>query len=116
MPPKYDFDFLENKEPLKELPNFRIVKCCGNCRYFTYARNRQRRSYCRLFEVMQRAKGLYKKGGETYKKDMDTGNWRKVHTTTVCDAHRIRSHSHVNARITEWTGIVFDGRGEQDIV
>jgi hypothetical protein len=112
--PDYDFDFLEKSGPLQELPNFHITRCCGNCFYFTYAKNRQRRSYCRLFEVLARSKGLNKRAGEHYHVDAVKGNWRKVHTTTVCDAHRIRSYSHVFEPISEWCGLKFNGLGEVD--
>lgn len=91
-------------------PNLRIVKCCANCSNMTYKNGQERRGFCRLPDAKK-----HKRGSVEHTEKFKT--WPRVHTTLVCDNHKLRSIARSINRISDWVGVKFsdvDGTKEVD--
>lgn len=104
----YDLDFLNpnDEDPRTQL---RIIPCCGNCVYFWYKRNKQRRGYCRL--PNPHLKFVAKRLGEKYDEDQIRKNWLPVHVTNSCNNHIFTSIWSSIDRVSDWVGKKFNSRG-----
>jgi|TARA_Y100000034_G_C6544537_1_gene235060 hypothetical protein len=90
---EYD-ELEEQKDLLENRENFRITKCCGNCRHFLYSMGSQRRGMCminppKLLDVYRN--DCTQRKNFITARDNDT--WPKTHITCICDSHRISGHS-----------------------
>lgn len=87
----YDID-IEIESPVskegntaEERPELRIVKCCGNCKFFYYNRGHPRTGWCKLFDPNNKEWTMIKQE-----------KWLPAHTTTVCASHIFRHHNTMN--------------------
>lgn len=111
----YDFSDLpeEKNEQLDEIrPNFRVTKCCGNCKYFWYYKGNQRRGNCKLPNPHE--KKINKSKKEAYYKKETKDLWDKVHITTVCDYHQFRGFRNSIKLVAEYCEVKFLPDGTQD--
>ena len=113
----YDYDFSElsgdeEKPESPEIvrPNFKVSRCCGNCKYFWYYKGNQRRGSCKLPDPQ--AKKINKKEGERYYDKKTRKEWDKTHITNVCDLHQFRSFQKSIKMVGEYCGVKFDTNGE----
>ena len=113
----YDYDFSElsgdeKKEESPEIvrPEFRVARCCGNCKYFWYYKGNQRRGNCKLPEPA--AKKINKKEGESYYSKSTKEEWDKTHITNVCSLHQFRSFQKSIKMVADYCGVKFDTNGE----
>lgn len=128
----YDFNFLKNqsqdeqenaeqetveqeKQPLR--PDYRIIRCCGNCKFFWYEPGKDRRGYCR--GPIAKESAINTKAGEKYNVNHIKANWLHSHTTNICDLHKFQSKWRSIGTVSEWVGIIFNPDGslsnEEDI-
>jgi len=116
--PAYDFDFLKNQslddhtavdESLPDRPNFRIVRCCGNCNYAWYQPGKARRGYCK--QPFPEKKALNTKAGEKYNVHDIKTNWLHTHTTNVCEKHKFQSKYQSIGIVSKWTKVIFNADG-----
>jgi len=100
----YNYDELEGEEQdLKE--NFRITRCCGNCKFFWYYMGNQRKGNCTINDP--EARNPHKtKIGMTDKNNRT--KWPPVHITCVCDKHQMTSRVHSLAKVTDYCGAEFE--------
>jgi hypothetical protein len=109
MTPEYDFTFTDDNSTEDPRPNLRIAKCCGNCKYFWYKKNKQRRGFCRI--PNPHLKFVAKRLGESYDENEIRKNWAPAHVTNTCDLHRFTSiWSSIN-RVSDWVGKKFNAQG-----
>ena len=103
----YNFKGLQVDEAKEEnsRPNFRVTRCCGNCKYYFYRGAKSRRGYCRLPDIKNRT--INKSKGEKYDLNEIKDTWDKTHTTALCDNHKFRSKYYSVGIISEWTGVLF---------
>jgi len=113
----YDYDFSElsgddekKESPEIARPNFRVARCCGNCKYYWYYKGNQRRGNCKLPDPS--AKKINKKEGEKYYKKTTREEWDKTHVTNVCDLHQFRSFQKSIKLVGEYCEVKFDTNGE----
>jgi len=103
----YDFTGLEQDEQNDEnpRPNYRVTRCCGNCKHYFYRGAKSRRGYCRLPNPKEKA--VNKSKGEKYDLEEIKKTWDKTHTTALCDEHLFRSKYYSVGIVSEWTGVLF---------
>tara|TARA_B110000196_G_C21129452_1_gene657659 strand:+ start:1251 stop:1625 length:375 start_codon:yes stop_codon:yes gene_type:complete len=110
---EYDFSELggeqEKTSPDITRPDFKISKCCGNCKFFWYYKGSQRRGNCKLPDIKE--KQINKKKGESYYHKETKKKWDKVHVTNVCGYHKFRNWSRSLRDIGKYCGVVFDSNG-----
>jgi hypothetical protein len=108
---EYDFSELESDElEEKEIrPNYRIVKCCGNCKYYYYRANKQRRGHCKL--PNPELKAIHTQGGQSYDPEEIDTKWTHTHSTTLCDNHRYKSKYSRIGVVVAWTKRIFSFDG-----
>lgn len=91
--------------------DFRITRCCGNCKYFYYTGVKSRRGYCKLTNIKHMNIGAY------HKTDLEPTakkyGWPRTHTTCVCDDHEFRGQQTSINRVGDWVRRKFDYRGKQ---
>ncbi|MBC8409973.1 MAG: hypothetical protein H8E12_14810 [Rhodobacteraceae bacterium] len=100
----YNFDDLEEKD-LRE--NHRIVRCCGNCKYYWYFAGNQRKGNCTINDVKARTP-IKSKIVKTDKKNREI--WPTTHVTCVCDKHQMQSRVTSMAKVTDYCGAKFNER------
>jgi len=110
---KFDYDFNEafetdEKETVAR-KNYRITKCCGNCKFFWYKGSKQRRGFCKLPNPQD--KTISKRHRETYDRNTIEAEWKKTHSTNVCDYHQFRSTYLSIGKVAEWTEKKFNFDG-----
>ena len=108
----YNFDEVFKKEEQEEITsrkNFRIARCCGNCKFFYYKGSKQRRGFCKLPNPHE--KSISKRDGESYNRKDIEAEWNKTHSTNVCDYHQFRSKYLSIGRVAEWTDKKFNFDG-----
>jgi hypothetical protein len=100
----YDFDEVENSPGVitEQFPGLQIMECCGNCKHFFYARQKERRGYCRR-NGSKGPKGVHNKVMAEYAEE----HWPKVHVTTKCDEHKIRNPYFSLGLVATWMGKAF---------
>ena len=107
---EFNFDFLDSEETIEEpRQNLRIAKCCGNCKYYWYRRNKARRGFCRL--PNPHLKYIAKRLGESYDESDIRANWLPVHMTNLCDHHIFKSTWSSINRVSDWVGKKFNIQG-----
>jgi|APSaa5957512535_1039671.scaffolds.fasta_scaffold02315_7 hypothetical protein len=117
---KYDFSDLgtpQNNDDLKDRPNFRIVKTCGNCKYFMSFTRIKKHGNCGVTNM--KLKKINKSRKECYDdsiRNQIKSDWPKCHATTVCENHLLRSRSYNIAMVSEWCDVEFgvDGMVRED--
>ena len=108
----YDFDSVlkpDENEESKARKNFKISRCCANCKFFWYKGTKQRRGYCKLPNPHE--KSISKRDRERYDDKIIDKEWKKTHCTNVCDYHQFRSKYLSIGKVTEWTGKKFNFDG-----
>tara|TARA_Y100001937_G_C7136124_1_gene340119 strand:+ start:11376 stop:11756 length:381 start_codon:yes stop_codon:yes gene_type:complete len=109
----YDFSELDGEEkktsPEITRPDFKITKCCGNCKFFWYYKGNQRKGNCKLPDP--KAKQINKKKGESYYNKKTKEEWDKVHVTNVCGFHQYRNWSRSLKDVGKYCGVTFDASG-----
>jgi hypothetical protein len=105
----YDFTEIikiegEEKKPL-ERPNFRIIKCCGNCKYAWFKHSNERRGFCRFGQKHKKAPN----------RNTPNPEWAHlhIHATCVCDNHVDKPKGFFKENVSKWVNIVFDVLGRQ---
>ena len=86
---------------------YRIIRCCGNCKFSSYYKGKQRRLVC-LHGIYPspRNVGRPKKGAskkETFYKKKMYESYPVTHTTAVCELH-IFSRTASSDKVSEWCG------------
>lgn len=98
-----DYNF-ENpdKEPdeQKEVrTNFRITRCCANCKFYVPKSSFSNRGYC-LFPNPEE-KHLNKRMGESWSKE-EMKTWSRTHSTMLCDLYQTKNKRYHFDLIAEW--------------
>lgn len=108
---EYNFDEIgtDKKKEVDVRVNYKIARCCGNCKYFWYNSNKPRRGFCKLPDP--HLKGIAKRIGQKYDEVYIRQNWFRTHITNACDHHRFRSKWFSIGRVSEWVGKVFNFDG-----
>ena len=109
----YDFSKFNKKKKSKDSelsrPNFKISRCCGNCKYYWYYKGNQRRGNCKLPDP--NLKKINKSKGESYYSKETREDWDKVHITCVCDYHQFRSIKGSIQHVGEYCNVKFNADG-----
>jgi len=97
----YDFeDSNEGPEKEKEVrTNFRITRCCANCKFYVTKRQDSNRGYCMYPNPAQ--KRLAKIKGESWSKE-DFKSWSRAYATMLCDLYQSKYKAYHFRQIGEW--------------
>jgi len=108
----YNFDGLFDKENSEEesRKNFRISKCCANCKFYWYEGSKNTRGFCKLPNPQEKI--ISKRHGDSYDIEIIRATWNRSHSTNMCDYHQFRSRYLNIGRVTEWTGERFTPDGD----
>ena len=111
--PAYDFSELDKQKkpekPKLARPNFKVARCCGNCKFFWYYKGNQRRGSCKLPDP--NLKKINKSKGESYYSKETKEMWDKVHITCVCDYHQLRSVKKNVHDVGDYCNVKFNADG-----
>tara|TARA_Y100000592_G_C5416810_1_gene291063 strand:- start:449 stop:808 length:360 start_codon:yes stop_codon:yes gene_type:complete len=112
-----NYDFSKIKKTKKKdkpdvvRPNFKVARCCGNCKFYWYYKGNQRRGNCKLPEP--NLKKINKSKGESYYSKETREDWDKVHITCVCDFHQFRSIKGSIHQVGDYCGVKFNSDGTE---
>ena len=110
----YDFSELNEQSPQDDeeivRPNFKVTRCCGNCKFYWYYKGNQRRGNCKLPDPG--TKKINKSKGEKYYTKETRDQWDKVHITNMCDFHQFRSVKGSIHDVGDYCGVKFNADGE----
>jgi len=124
----YDFEFLTNEIKEEEdaqtaeqerqpaRPNYHIIRCCGNCKFFWYQSGKSRRGYCKQPYPKERTPDT--KRGHSYDINDIKTNWLHTHTTNSCDLHQFQSKNYSIGKVSQWVNKLFNADGtlaEEDL-
>lgn len=103
----FEFDKLEEgPEDNDGRSNYRITRCCGNCKFFWYYGNSQRKGNCRLGHPLGQKKSY--KGSFRRTDKHNKTLWKPTHITCVCEKHQFRSRVTSIAKVTDYCGAKLD--------
>ena len=105
---KYDFSKISKPEKTESAnsstdedprKNFKIAKCCANCKYFTYIPYNVLIGECKISNLKNmHAKGIGEiKTTKELREFGERNGWLPVHTTNVCDRHEARGQNSVQS-------------------
>ena len=92
-----------NEDPI-EKPGYRIVRCCGNCKFFWYFGAAYKRGNCRLGSDFARTR----KSGERRTDITNREKWPRTDATCVCDHHIMKGRLWSITRVTDFCGAKFE--------
>jgi hypothetical protein len=87
------------KEKVDTRKNFKIVKCCSNCKYSWFSHSMEKRGFCTFLAPNKKAPD----------RNTPSEHWKdvKTHMTLVCNKHKFTHTSWWNTAITKWVNKLF---------
>lgn len=114
---RYNFDkaipdSVNKNAPIKDIrQDFRITRCCGNCRHFFYTGEKSRKGFCKLPNPKATGNSRHVRADELLEMATERG-WLPTHTVNVCSKHKSRDNTRSHYVIENWVGKKFNNVGD----